>query len=95
MTFSPDAIDWDVIVVGGGNAALCAALEATEAGARVLLLEGAPKPYRGGNSRHTRNFRCMHRGPLSVLVDAYGEDELFDDLIRVTGAGPTRRWPAS
>ncbi len=75
---------WDVIVAGGGNAALCAAIEAAETGARVLVLEGAPKDYRGGNSRHTRNFRCMHRGPLSVLTDSYGEDEYFDDLIRVT-----------
>src|SRR6476620_2466572 len=75
---------WDVIVVGGGNAALCAAIEATEAGARVLLLEGAPKSYRGGNSRHTRNFRCMHQGPMSVLTDAYEEDEYFRDLMLVT-----------
>lgn len=75
---------YDIIVVGGGNAALCAAIEAAEAGARVLILEAAPKSYRGGNSRHTRNFRCMHDGPLSVLIDTYGEDEYFDDLLRVT-----------
>jgi tricarballylate dehydrogenase len=75
---------WDVIVVGGGNAGLCAAIEAAEAGARVLILDSAPKAYRGGNSRHTRNFRCMHRGPLSVLTGAYEKDEYFDDLIRVT-----------
>lgn len=75
---------WDVIVVGGGNAALCAAIEAAEAGAGVLLLEGAPEPYRGGNSRHTRNFRCMHRGPLATLSEFYEEDEYFDDLLRVT-----------
>ena len=55
---------WDIIVVGGGNAGLCAAIEAAETGARVLILESAPKDYRGGNSRHTRNFRCMHEGPL-------------------------------
>jgi len=79
-----DRTDWDVIVAGGGNAALCAAIEAAEGGAQVLLLESAPIPYRGGNSRHTRNFRCMHRGPLSVLTDSYDEDEYFDDLIRVT-----------
>ncbi len=79
---------WDVIVIGGGNAALCAAIEAAEASATVLLLEGAPKVYRGGNSRHTRNFRCMHKGPLSKLTDSYSADEYFDDLIRVT-AGNT------
>lgn len=76
--------NWDVIVVGGGNAALCAAIEAAEAGRRVLLLEGAPKDYRGGNSRHTRNFRCKHDGPLSVLTGTYGEEEFFDDLLKVT-----------
>ena len=75
---------FDIIVVGGGNAALCAAIEAAETGARVLILEAAPKDYRGGNSRHTRNFRCMHDGPLSVLIDSYAEDEYFDDLMRVT-----------
>ncbi len=50
----------------------------------MVILEGAPKFYRGGNSRHTRNFRCMHRGPLSVLTDTYEEDEYYDDLLRVT-----------
>jgi len=79
-----DTVTWDVIVAGGGNAGLCAAIEAAEAGARVLILDAAPKPYRGGNSRHTRNFRCMHRGPLSVLTGSYEEDEYFDDLLRVT-----------
>ena len=66
------AQDWDVVIAGGGNAALCAAIEAAEAGARVLILEGAPPDYRGGNSRHTRNFRCMHHGPRGPLVDTYG-----------------------
>ena len=78
------ATNWDVIVVGGGNAALCAAIEAAERGRRVVILEGAPEPYRGGNSRHTRNFRCMHRGPLSVLTGSYGEDEYLQDLMLVT-----------
>ncbi|MEL6477875.1 MAG: FAD-dependent tricarballylate dehydrogenase TcuA, partial [Pseudomonadota bacterium] len=78
----------DILIVGGGNAALCAALTARAAGARVLLLEAAPKPYRGGNSRHTRNFRCMHAGPLGVLTGAYDEEEYLDDLLKVT-AGKT------
>ncbi|WP_298496168.1 FAD-dependent tricarballylate dehydrogenase TcuA [uncultured Maritimibacter sp.] len=75
----------DIAIIGGGNAALCAAITAAEAGARVLILETAPKPYRGGNSRHTRNFRCMHHGPLGPLVDSYTEDEYLADLMKVTG----------
>nr|WP_321443234.1 FAD-dependent tricarballylate dehydrogenase TcuA [uncultured Cohaesibacter sp.] len=74
----------DIVVIGGGNAALCAAITAAEAGSKVLILETAPKAYRGGNSRHTRNFRCMHQGPLGPLVDDYSEDEYFEDLLKVT-----------
>lgn len=75
---------YDIAVIGGGNAALCAAMTAAEAGARVLILETALKPYRGGNSRHTRNFRCMHGGPLGPLVEEYSEDEYLSDLQQVT-----------
>jgi tricarballylate dehydrogenase len=76
---------YDVLVAGGGNAALCAAITARQAGASVLLLESAPKAFRGGNSRHTRNLRAMHEAPNKVLTDAYREDEYWDDLLRVTG----------
>ncbi|MEN8505012.1 FAD-dependent tricarballylate dehydrogenase TcuA [Paraburkholderia sp. DD10] len=75
----------DVLVIGGGNAALCAALMAREAGASVMLLEAAPREWRGGNSSHTRNLRCMHDAPQDVLVEAYPEEEYFDDLLKVTG----------
>lgn len=75
---------WDVIVVGGGNAALCAAIEAATAGCQVLVLESAPKHYRGGNSRHTRNFRCMHQQPVLELTDDYQQDEYWQDLLAVT-----------
>ncbi|AEI79175.1 succinate dehydrogenase/fumarate reductase,flavoprotein [Cupriavidus necator N-1] len=75
----------DVLVIGGGNAALCAALMAREAGASVLLLESAPRAWRGGNSQHTRNLRCMHDAPQDVLVDAYPEEEYWQDLLKVTG----------
>ena len=79
---------YDVLVAGGGNAALCAAITARQAGASVLLLESAPKAFRGGNSRHTRNLRAMHDKPNDVLIEAYQEDEYWDDLLRVT-AGNT------
>ncbi|WP_186766224.1 FAD-dependent tricarballylate dehydrogenase TcuA [Falsiphaeobacter marinintestinus] len=79
------ATSYDVAIIGGGNAALCAAMTAAETGASVLILETAPKPYRGGNSRHTRNFRCMHSGPLGPLVEDYSEDEYLADLMKVTG----------
>jgi len=75
----------DVLVIGGGNAALCAALMARESGASVMLLESSPKEWRGGNSQHTRNLRCMHDAPEDVLVDAYTEEEYWQDLLKVTG----------
>lgn len=74
----------DVLVIGGGNAALCAALMAREAGASVMLLEASPREWRGGNSQHTRNLRCMHEAPQDVLVDSYTESEYWQDLLKVT-----------
>jgi len=75
----------DVLVAGGGNAALCAALMAREAGASVLMVEASPREWRGGNSQHVRNLRCMHDAPQDVLVDAYPEEEYWQDLLKVTG----------
>ena len=75
---------FDVLVVGGGNAALCAAISARRAGVSVLVLEGAPKFYRGGNTRHTRNMRCAHDAATEPLSGPYTEEEFFDDLLRVT-----------
>ncbi len=76
---------YDVLVAGGGNAALCAAIAARTAGARVLLLEAAPRHSRGGNSRHTRNLRCMHEGPAAPMTGSYPEEEYWRDLLDVTG----------
>ena len=80
-----DKREWDVIVIGGGNAALCAAITAAEAGATVVVLEHAPRSLRGGNSRHTRNLRAMHDEPQGVLTGRYPEAEYWEDLQRVTG----------
>jgi tricarballylate dehydrogenase len=79
----------DVLIIGGGNAALCAALMAREAGASVLLLESSPRVWRGGNSVHTRNLRCMHDAPQDVLTEAYPEEEFWQDLLKVTGGQTT------
>ena len=76
---------YDVLVIGGGNAALCAAIGARRIGASVLVLEGAPKFYRGGNTRHTRNMRCAHDAATDILTWPYTEEEFWEDLLRVTG----------
>lgn len=76
---------YDVLVVGGGNAALCAAINARRAGANVLVVEAAPQFYRGGNTRHTRNLRCAHDHGNEILTGPYPEDEFWEDLLRVTG----------
>src|SRR5262249_23742952 len=88
---SSDSQRFDVAVVGGGNAGLCAALSAAEQGARVVVLESAPREFRGGNSRHTRHLRCMHDAPTDILTDAYSEEEFVADLIRVTGGQTDER----
>jgi tricarballylate dehydrogenase len=76
---------YDLLVLGGGNAALCAAITARQMGLTVLIVESAPIHFRGGNSRHTRNLRAMHSGPLDTLTDAYPEEEYWQDLLKVTG----------
>ncbi|HUN51980.1 MAG TPA: FAD-dependent tricarballylate dehydrogenase TcuA [Candidatus Sulfotelmatobacter sp.] len=92
--------EWDVIVVGGGNAAMSAAMAAREHGARVLLLERAPEEKRGGNSAFTAGaMRIVYNGVddlAELLPDlteeekrntdfgTYTEEMFFDDLGRIT-----------
>ncbi|PWC88371.1 tricarballylate dehydrogenase [Azospirillum sp. TSH100] len=78
--------DCDVLVVGGGNAALCAAIAARRAGASVLLLEAAPKALRGGNARHSRNMRIMHDAPTAWVRGCYPAEDYHADLRRVAEA---------
>jgi tricarballylate dehydrogenase len=90
----------DVVVVGGGNAGLCAALSASEAGARVLVIERAPVSARGGNSFFTGGLvRFPYQGMEALLqlvpdvsrseadtldVGEYTEASFFDDMARIT-----------
>ncbi len=76
---------YDVLVAGGGNAGLCAAIMARRAGARVLLLESAPKECRAGNSRHTRDIRYMHKAATEYVTGPYSAEEFWEDLRQVTG----------
>lgn len=91
---------YEVVVVGGGNAGMSAALAAREQGCRVLLLERAPYPARGGNTAYTGGImRFAFEGRADVLelvpdlspaqvkqseFGRYSEDEFLDDMARVT-----------
>jgi tricarballylate dehydrogenase len=92
--------DWDVIVIGAGNAAGCAALAARESGASVVMLERAPEDEAGGNTRFTAGaMRVVYEGVEDIqklipdLSDTeiettdfgtYTQDEFFDDMFRIT-----------
>ncbi len=78
-------MEFDIVIIGGGNAALCAAISAASKGnLKIALLESSPKEWRGGNSQHTRNLRSMHNAPTDVLTQIYSEDEFFEDVFKVT-----------
>ena len=92
--------EYDVIVVGGGNAAFCAGLAAQEQGAKVLMLEAAPEDEAGGNSRFTAgSIRVVYNGVEDIktlipdLTDkeieetdfgTYTAEKFFDDMAMVT-----------
>ena len=92
--------DYDVIVVGAGNAAACAALAAQDAGAKkIAMLERAPEEEAGGNTRFTAGgMRVVYDGveDIKKLVELsdqeiedtdfgpYTQDQFFDDIVRVT-----------
>ena len=75
----------DILVIGGGIAALCAAITARRTGAAVRLIETAPKPLRGGNARHARNLRAVHDAPTPFSPGTYTEAEFLTELSRIAG----------
>jgi len=81
---------YDVIVIGGGNAALCAALSAAEVGASVLLLESAPREWRGRELAAHAQPALHARRPQDVLTESYPEEEYWQDLKKSPAALPTR-----
>ncbi len=76
----------DVLVAGGGNAALCAAISARRSGAAVMMLDSAPKALRGGNARHSRNFRIAHDEPTPWIQGSYPARDYRSDLQGVAGS---------
>ena len=86
LSLRTDAVaeKFDVLIAGGGNAAMCAAIVAAQQGARVCVVEAAPEKWRGGNTRHTRNMRVAHDEGNGILTGPYTTDEFMDDLLRVT-----------
>lgn len=75
----------DVIVIGGGNAALCAALAAADQGSSVLVVERSTRAMRGGNTRHVRNLRDAHAQGDNFVAGPYEPDEFLEDIRGVTG----------
>ena len=78
----------DVVVVGAGPAGLAAALEASRAGAFVVVLDAAPVARLGGNARHGRNIRAANGAPTPYQRDSYPVAEFAADLARMGSPDP-------
>lgn len=89
----------DVVIVGAGNAAMCAAFAAHEAGADVVVLEAAPEEECGGNSAYTGGATRIAFNGVEDLLEVlelsddekanvdfgkYTEADFLEDMGRVT-----------
>lgn len=93
-------MEYDVLVVGAGNAAMCAAMAAAEKGAKVVVLECAPREESAGNTRFTAGgIRFAYEGVddlrriMPDLTDSevdmadfgsYSTDQFYDDMFKMT-----------
>ncbi len=76
--------DFDVVVVGGGIAGLCAALTAAEQGASVMLAEKSPRAERGGNTRFADAQMRFPHAADEYGARTYTEEEMIGDLMRIS-----------
>ena len=97
---NPLTMTTDVVIIGAGNAAMCAALSARESGADVVVLEKSPESLKGGNTTYTHGsirFAYKDAKDIQAIIPelddeelknidfgTYAEEEFFDDMCRVT-----------
>ncbi|MDI7259091.1 MAG: FAD-dependent tricarballylate dehydrogenase TcuA [Thermodesulfobacteriota bacterium] len=101
-------VDCDVVIVGGGNAGMLAAIAAKNRGAKVLLIEKSPRKSRGGNSRFTdalfripsergtKDYELLVKGgnvpKEEVDIEPYTKDHFYNDLMRLSGGLAEKRF---
>lgn len=76
-------IQYDIVVIGGGNVVFCVVMIVVKVGVKVFIFEFVFKFYCGGNFRYMCNFCCMYKGLFGLFVDDYSEEEYFEDLMKV------------
>ena len=82
--------EFDVVVIGGGIAGLCAAITAAEQGASVMLAEKSPRDERGGNTRFADAQMRLPHAADEYGARAYTEEEMIGDMMRISRGRSSR-----